>query len=82
MPGGSYYLSKAWEHFFRPNLPTLGAELLEVLESIMAEAHRLTVALGQANPHSNPLIFTRSIIEANEANADNNDFGVIITWLC
>ena len=82
LAGGSTYLMTAWEECFKPVLKDLGRELLNIFEQAIRDSHHLAVAFGQANRHSDPLIITRSRIEANAAHPDQNEFGWVITWFC
>lgn len=77
---GSTYLSGAWQECFRPALPELAEELLNLLEEVIRDAHRLACSLGQGDDRTNRLLLTRSHIQIHSAYGGEEDFGRVVTW--
>ncbi len=79
---GSTYLPRVWQDVFRPALPELAEELLNLLEEIVRDAHRLSRSLGQGDEHVSRLLLTRSHIQTHSAYAGEGDLGFVVTWFC
>lgn len=82
LTGGSIYLPRAWDRYFKPALPDLADELLTLFESIAQSAHRLARSLGEASEQSDPLLGVRSRIQAGSPYASESDLGRVITFFC
>jgi hypothetical protein len=77
---GSTYLPRAWQECFQPALPELAEELLNLLEEVVRDAHRLARSLGQGDDHTNRLLLTRSHIQMHSAYGGETDLGCVVTW--
>lgn len=77
---GSTYLPRAWQECFQPALPELAEELLNLLEEVIRDAHRLARSLGQGDDRTNRLLLTRSHIQMHSAYGGEGDLGRVVTW--
>lgn len=61
--GDDYWLSKAWNDLFSPNLKEAFGHLLPIVERHLRRVHQLQASFGSLGPEWDPVSFTRSAIE-------------------
>ncbi len=82
LTGGSIYLRRTWERYFKPALPILGNELQTLFEATVQSAHRMARSLGEANDQTDPLLSTRSRIQSGSLYSSEYDLGLVLTFFC
>ncbi|AKX96039.1 hypothetical protein MTHERMOG20_16760 [Moorella thermoacetica] len=78
IPGELYWLEKAWNELFKPNLNVLAGELEAILTTHLREAHRLLCSVGSADNKWDPMSFSRIAIEPHEQDQYPRNVDVLI----
>lgn len=76
--GNYYWLNKAWEDLFRPNLADYLFPVETIVTGQLTRAHLMLRAMGQADERYDRISIGRSAIEPHEQDRHPDQFDVII----
>ena len=77
-PGREYWLSKAWEDLFKPNLTEAAPAVLSIMDRHLRRAHQIQITSDRVDSGWDPISSRRSAIEPQHQDKHRNHFDVLI----
>ena len=76
--GKEYWLSKAWDALFKPNLEEAAPEVLAIVDRHIRRAYHLLAATNRGHHGWDPISWDRSAIETHEQDSLRTDLDVLV----